>query len=127
MREKVKAISEEDFLVQRQAVHTVLAEKDITLQRESSRMWTEIFSQQLQFDRQQSELDQLKLVTKQDFIDLFEEVFFSDKSKRLDLELTSKTHEAENEEVVKTNGESGVFKEVFTTRTICKGSMDEFK
>jgi secreted Zn-dependent insulinase-like peptidase len=50
-REKIKAITDDEFEVQKQAVITKLAEKDINLQRENGRYWNEIATHEYLFNR----------------------------------------------------------------------------
>jgi hypothetical protein len=45
------------------------------------------------FDRQSKELETLTTITKSEFKEYFERLFFSSETKRLDLLLTSKIHE----------------------------------
>lgn len=45
------------------------------------------------FDRQNKELETLMKITKSEFKEYFERMFFSSETKRLDLLLTSKVHE----------------------------------
>lgn len=66
------------------AVQTNIAEKDINLSYESSRFWGEISKHKYNFKRQQQQLDALSKMTKKEFTDHFEKVFFSDSAKRLD-------------------------------------------
>mmetsp|Transcript_12503 Transcript_12503/g.21034 ORF Transcript_12503/g.21034 Transcript_12503/m.21034 type:complete len:366 (+) Transcript_12503:1830-2927(+) len=127
IREKVKAISDEEFEVQRQAVLTTISEKDYNLQKESGRFWMEISLHEYKFDRQQADIALLPQITKQQFIDCFEETFFSAKAKRIDLELTAKAHDVENGEYFEKNKEHSIFKDVFKARKIHKGSISEFK
>lgn len=47
------------------------------------------------FDRQNKELETLMTITKSEFKEYFERLFFSSETKRLDLLLTSKVHEEE--------------------------------
>lgn len=52
MREKVHALSDDEFEVQKQAVYVKLAEKNINLHQEYSRYWGEICTHKYLFDRQ---------------------------------------------------------------------------
>lgn len=87
--------SEDDFKVQKAAVHQILAEKDINLQKEEGRFWSEISTHKYLFDRQEKELEILASLTLDDFKNHFETVFFSEKTKRIDLELTAEAHKEE--------------------------------
>ena len=73
------------------------------------------------------ELEELKNITKDDFIAHFNEIFFSAQSKRIDLELTAHAHSEENTEMMEKNKENHIFKEVFGGRNVHKVSIDSFK
>ena len=126
-REAVKKLSDEDFEVQKQAVMTKLAEKDFNLQKESARFWEEIIFHHYEFNRQDLEIEALKLITKDEFVAHFEQIFFSADSKRLDIELTSAAHESENSELLESNKKHLMFTEVFKGRQIHTATIDEFK
>ncbi len=74
-----------------------ISEKDYNLNREHSRYWGEISTHKYLFDRQQREIDLLKTLTKEDFVDYFTKFFFTER-KRLDYELTSAKNKQEHEE-----------------------------
>ena len=59
-REKIKTLSQEEFEVQKQAVITMLAVKDINLAAETNRFFDEIASHQYLFDRQDVEIEIVK-------------------------------------------------------------------
>lgn len=90
-REKVKEISEEEFKTQVDSVMTKISEKDYNLAKEHNRYWSEISTHKYLFDRQQKEIEELKTLTRQEFIDYFNKLFFTEK-RRLDYELTSQKH-----------------------------------
>lgn len=77
-REKIKAVTEEEFEVQKQAVITKLAEKDINLARENGRYFNEIATHEYLFDRQDVEVETVKSITLNEFKSHYEFVFFSD-------------------------------------------------
>lgn len=91
-REKIKTVTEEEFEVQKQAVITKLAVKDINLAGENGRFFNEIASHEYLFDRQDVEIETVKSITLNEFMSHFEFVFFSDQVKRVDIELTSTAH-----------------------------------
>ena len=93
LREKLKALTDDELEVQKQAVITKLAVKDINLGSENGRLWGEIATHEYLFDRQDREIEIVKNITKDEFQAHFEKVFFSDSVKRLDMELTSTAHE----------------------------------
>ena len=73
---------------------TVVAEKDYNLGREHLRFWNEIATHKYIFDRQEREIEILRNLTKQEFQEHFEQVFFTER-RRLDYELTSEKHSEE--------------------------------
>lgn len=74
---------------------TKLAEKDLSLSAENSRHFGEISTHHYLFDRQQRQIAELQSISKDEFIALFEQTFFSPTSKRIDLQLNSDTHKDE--------------------------------
>jgi secreted Zn-dependent insulinase-like peptidase len=94
-REIIKNISDEEFNQQKKSIHTIFAEKDTNLSKVNSRFWGEISNHSYIFDRQEKQLKTIEEISKNDFINHFEEVFFSKNSKRLDLQLSSKSHSEE--------------------------------
>lgn len=75
-----------------------LAEQDINLAQEQGRHWGELSTHKYVFDRQAQELSVLSSISKEEFVAHFLDTFFSSNSKRLDLQLTSATHEEEQQE-----------------------------
>jgi secreted Zn-dependent insulinase-like peptidase len=62
-----------------------LAQKDINLNKEYARNWGEISTHKYDFERQNKEIQMLETITLDEFKNLFEKVFFSEESKRIDL------------------------------------------
>lgn len=91
-RSMVAEMTEEQFQTQKNSVQTKLAEKDKNMSAENKRFWSEITTNNYDFDRQANELKALQEVTLDDFKAMFESTFFSAETKRLDLELTSAMH-----------------------------------
>ena len=60
-------------------------------------MYAEITSHQYRFTRQDDELAAIDKITKDDLMNMFESVFFSKNSKRIDMSLTSACHSKEQE------------------------------
>jgi len=118
--------TDEDFITQRNSVLTNLKEKDITLQREKDRFWRELTNHEYNFERQQQEIDMLQTITKEEFIGHFNKVFFSEQTKRLDLELTAEAHKEEQEAEKKVNDEHPVFK-AMGKRVLVGETIVEFK
>lgn len=119
-------MTDEELEVQKQAVITKLAEKDINLGQENGRFFGEISSHEYNFDRQDAEVELVKTITLDEFKNHFELAFFSDQVKRFDLELTSTAHEEQQKEYLEKNKEHTIFKDTFTTREVVT-DLNEFK
>ena len=100
--------------------------KDINLAQENGRFFGEIAGHEYEFDRQDKEVEMVKAITLDEFKNHFELTFFSDKVKRIDLELTSTAHEDQQKEYFEKNKEHSIFKETFKTREVIK-DLNEFK
>lgn len=124
-REDVKNIKDEDFETIKGAVNTIISEKDINLSYECTRFWNEIGKHKYNFKRQSKMVEDLNKVTKSEFIAHFEKVFFSDQTKRLDLQLTSEAHKEEQEKYRALNQESEIFK--LLNRVKVQDSIMQFK
>ena len=68
----------------------------------------------------------LNNITKEDLINHFDSTFFSKKSKRLDLELTSDAHKEEQDQYKESNNDHEIFK-THLKRIYVEGSNIEFK
>jgi len=93
---------------------------------ESSRFWGEISGHTYDFDRQEKELKILDEITLDQFKWLFEQLFFSKKSKRLDLELTSVKHKYNQAEYLAKNQVDPYFSQILK-REIFPGNITDFK
>ena len=125
-RKMVAEMKEEDFNTQKKSVHTQLAEKDKNMGAESSRFWGEISLHNYDFERQEAELKILDTITLADFKALFEKIFFSEYSKRLDFELTSGKHKYNQAEFLAKNQVDPYFKD-HMKRSIFPGNLTDFK
>lgn len=125
-REKIKLVTGEELEVQKQAVITKLAEKDINLARENGRYFNEIATHEYLFNRQDVEVETVKSISLEEFKNHFEFVFFSDEVKRFDLELTSTAHEEQQKEYLEKNKEHSIFKDTFKSREVVT-DLNEFK
>lgn len=56
MRSKVAEMTQEEFEIQKQAVHVQLSQKDINLKKEYARHWGEISTHKYDFERQNKEI-----------------------------------------------------------------------
>lgn len=72
-----------------------LTEKDINFMMEYNRHMDQIATHKYSFNQRELDAEFLKTLTLADFKAFFERVFFSDKTSRLDLELTSEAHKVE--------------------------------
>ena len=110
VQKQVAKITEEDFEVQKQAVHTKLAVKDLSLAYEKARHWGSIAEHKYVFDSRERELAALGEITREQFIEHFEKIFFSAKAKRIDVSLTSAAHRDEQEQYRISNSHHEIFK-----------------
>lgn len=85
-------MTEEEFKIHVDAVLVKVSEKDYNLQKDNFRFWQEISTHKYLFDRQEKEIEALKSLKKEDFIGHFEKIYFSEQTKRFDIELTSIAH-----------------------------------
>lgn len=70
-QEHLAGMSEEDFEKHKQALAAQRLEKPKRLSALSARFWSEITSQQYNFDRAEVEVGYLRTITKQDIIDFY--------------------------------------------------------
>ena len=91
-RDKVKDITEEEFAKQRDSVLTNWSVKDMSLDQVFDRQWNQIRSHKYFFDKQQAAIAMIPTITKAEFQAHFEKIFFSEYTKKLDFQLTSKAH-----------------------------------
>lgn len=121
----MKNLTDEDFETNRGAVNTQIQQKDVNLQQVASRMFGYISTHSYRFNLQNEKIEALKEVTKAQVQALFERVFFSDQTKRVDLTLTSETHKDDNAEFRSANSQSDAFRGM--NRTVHAGSHGAFK
>ena len=89
-------------------------------------MWSEISTHKYLFDRQQKEIETLASLTLDDFKAHFERVFFSEETKRIDLELTAEAHKDEQASCKESNANHEGHKHI--KRTVYgQEFLDEFK
>lgn len=119
-------MTEEEFNVQKKSVHTQLAEKDKNMASESGRFWGEIATHNYDFDKQETDLKVLDTITVSEFKALFEHIFFSKQTKRIDWELTSASHKYNQAEYLAKNALDPYFKE-HLPRSIFPGNISDFK
>ena len=81
---KVQEISEEELKTNIEAVVTLKKEKDLSLSKETGRLWSEISTHQYLFDRREREIEHLRSVTREDFISMYKDLFFG-RAKRIDV------------------------------------------
>ena len=89
-------------------------------------MWSEISTHKYLFDRQEKEIEVLASLTLDDFKAHFERVFFSEETKRIDMELTSEAHKDEQAASYESNKDHEGHKHI--KRTIYDQEfLDDFK
>ena len=96
-------MTDQDFEVQRASLMTDLKEQDKNMDEVNSRMWTQIATNELNFDKKAKKAKLLESISKQEFISTFEDIFFSDKIHRVDYTLNSAAHSEENLKYTKLN------------------------
>ena len=92
MKESFAKMSDEEFNTTVGSVKTILGEKDKNLTEASGRDWSAIINHKYNFNRQNEQARLLKLISKSEVQAHFERVFFSDETKRLDLQMCSSVH-----------------------------------
>lgn len=97
MRPKISKMSQEDFNTHKKSLNTTLSVKSVSLQEDSESVWAEIINHKYRFNKRELALNMLDSISVSDFQEHFENVFFSESSKRLDLELTAENHKEEQE------------------------------
>ena len=80
----------------------------------------------MMWDRPERSREALEEVTRDEFVGHFEALFFSERTRRLDVEFVSQQHAAEHAAAYKENEGTMMFSEV-TTRARCKGGLDDFR
>ena len=106
----VDGFSDEDFEVQRASLHTIIAEQDINISKAHARSWKQIATHAYNFDEQEQQVKLLKEVTKKEFIDCFNDLFFGQNIRRVDFELNSASHGEENAKYSPINKEDAIYK-----------------
>ncbi|WKY12611.1 hypothetical protein Q1695_003870 [Nippostrongylus brasiliensis] len=82
IRKEISEMSEEEFEKQKAGLITRLLEKPKTLGARSRRFWNEIDCRQYDFDRNNSEVEVLKTVSKEDLLEYFDRKFKEDAPER---------------------------------------------
>lgn len=96
------------------------------MSQQSGRFWGEITTHNYDFERQDTELALLEEITLADFKALFEYMFFSAHSKRLDFELTSGKHKYNQAEYLFKNQTDPYFTQ-YLQRSVFPGNISEYK
>lgn len=98
----------------------------MNLEKEHKRLWNEITTHTYDFGIKAKKIEMLETIEKQEFVEHFNSIFFSEKTKRLDLQLTSVAHKEEQESERKINeSEDKVFKTM--KRIFIQESIIDFK
>lgn len=96
-REKVKNLTDEEFCKVRDAVLTIISEKDKNQSEDVARMYSsELATHRYQFDRQEREIASIKTLTLAEFQSYYERLFFTER-KRMDMRWNSQAHQEEEE------------------------------
>ena len=89
MKDKVKAFPKKDFEMLKKAMIDHLKNQSQEFEENDKRLWQEISNLQFIFERPQKCIELLEEITKEDFNAHFLKLFFSEESKRLDIQLVS--------------------------------------
>ena len=90
-------------------------------------MYAEITSHQYRFTRWEDEQEAVEKITKADLLDMFESVFFSKNSKRIDMSLTSACHSEEQEKYRMINDGEEMFTNYIKRVSKVGMTLGEFK
>ena len=80
----------------------------------------------MMWDRPERSREALEEVTRDEFVGHFEALFFSERTRRLDIEFVSQQHAAEHAKKFEENKSTMMFSEV-TKRVKFEGGVDDFK
>jgi secreted Zn-dependent insulinase-like peptidase len=75
----------------------MLNEKDLNLNEVHSRSYTQIATHQYNFDKVSQQKTIINNISKKDFIDCYNNIFFADDALRIDFELVCQKHIVQNE------------------------------
>ena len=92
--------TDEIFEQHRNAVLTNLEEKDISLAAQADRNWEEVTKHTYNFNKQESDCQIIRTITKAEVMDHFQKTFFSSSTKRLDIHFISSKHVKEQAESI---------------------------
>jgi len=109
MREKIKKLTDAQFKIHRAAVNNIVTEIDLKLLDEYQKQTYELETSKYLWDRQQKTKKVLRSIKKEELAEFFDQIFFSEKSKRLDLSLTSPIHAKQQEECREKNKSHEIF------------------
>jgi len=119
MKEKITNISDEEFKKFVESVRVKVAQKDLSILQEGGRYWDQVVNHRYEFDRKENNLEMLNQLKKEDLIELFNSLFFTNR-KLLEVQLVSPNHVEET----KTLREERLTKE---SETKMIQSMEQFK
>jgi len=111
MRGRILKMTDSEFKKYVESVCIPLRQKPISLVEESVQFWNEIANKQCMFDRDEQKIAVLNKITKSQFIEYFEDLFFN-KVKRYDYCLVCKAHWEENEKLKRTNIQKSMRKRI---------------
>ena len=112
-REAVKTVPEKEFNEHKSGLKTIMAEKDKKITEVAVRFaLNEIASHRYVWTRQTDEIAVLESITIDEFKAHFEKLFFSDETRRIDIQLVAENPKADQEAAAKINEEDAIFKEL---------------
>lgn len=126
MKSKVKGFSKKDFEILKKAMSDALAAQSQEFEENDKRLWQEIANLQFIFDRPQRCIKLLDEITKEDFNEHFLRLFFSNESKRLDIQLVSEQKAKEQKKQYGQSKNEEMYKKVLK-REKYEGTFEWFK
>lgn len=85
-RERMGALSDEDFEKNKKSIITKKSVKDVNLSQAAHRDWNEVYDQLYNFERQKKQIEALESLTKEELVDYFNEIIFEN-TRRLNIKV----------------------------------------
>lgn len=126
MKGKVKGFPKKDFDVLKMAMADHLKNQSQEFEEQDKRLWQEIANLQFIFDRPEKCVKLLDEITKDDFNAHFLKLFFSEESKRLDIQLVSELKSKDQKKQYSQSKNEEMYKSVLK-RQKYEGNLGWFK
>lgn len=115
-----------EFEALKSALKDALSANPKDFANENDRLWKEITSHEYWFDRQEGLVETLPGVTRDEFVEHFEALFYGPKARRLDIQMLTEAHKQEQEWGWERNSKGNLFTKVLK-RELFEGSVEDFK